>query len=483
MKVKSVKENFIFNNLRILINFITPLITFTYSSRILGPEQIGKVDYGNSIITYFVLFATLGIPTYGIRAIAQTRDNKIQLSKIVAELSLISLISCLLNTLICIFAIFLLPTIFNDRILFLILVPNIFLTVFNYEWFYVGIEDQTYITIRYVIIKIINIIALFVVIKTSNDYLKYALLIVVFNGLSSFLNFFRLQKYVEIVSLRSLNIIGHLKPILIIFGSSLAISIYSHLDVTMIGLISGNLYVGYYAGANKIISMVLAVVTSLGSVMIPRLSNDLEKNDIKGYREHLEKSLNFILLIATPIIFGIEAVGPDLIVLFAGEKYYAAGQTIRILSPIILIIGFAHYIGLQILYTNKKEKYYTIAVTVGAISNLITNTLLIPRFNHNGAAIGSLVAETSGLLVMSILGKKLVKQYCHISWRLIGYFISSIIMFVVLKLFSLVQLNVLIYVFIGMLTYFCCFFVWLFICKIKLKDFMQKLSLDKRSYQ
>ena len=480
MKERSLKLNFILNNIRIILNFLTPLITFPYTSRVLGPVSIGKVDFANSIVSYFILFASLGIPSYGIRAVAASRDNKEELSKTVAELSVISIFMSFFMTLIYLAFVFL-GNINVEKKLFFILLPQIFLTTLSFEWFYTGVEDQLYITIRFIFVKFISIIALFMFIKSSDDYLMYAFISFVLTAASSVFNIIRLRKYISFVSFRKLELKPHIKPILIIFGSSIAISLYSHLDSTMIGFFAGEEAVGLYSCANRLINMILSIVTSLGVIMMPRLANLLEKNEIERYKNNLSKSLNFIFLFSLPIIWGILSVGTEFILLFAGEKYLASGTTFLILSPILFIIASAHFIGIQILYTNKLERIYTIAVSIGAMANIIANFFLIPRLQQNGAAIGSLIAEGTGLIVMSILGRKTIKKFVVFDWRIIGFFIASVLMFICLNIFKYYfDLYVLIYVFVGIFLYSIFVVIWLKVCKTNILFFIKNFQFQIR---
>ena len=475
IKPKSLRLNFVLNLTRTVLNFVFPLIIFPYVSRILGPNGLGKVEFANSIISYFVLFATLGIPTYGIREIARNRDDEYQRSKIVAELSIITSISVLLCYFFYFIIVFSLKLFNSQLILFLLVSPSILLQAYNYEWFYKGIEDQVYITTRFIIMKIIQIIIVFVLIKTSENYLRYAAIYVGMNGISSIFYLIRLHKYIKIVNFRDLRIIKHIKPIFINFSASIATTIYLHLDVSMLGIFVDENAVGLYTTANKLIRIVISVVTSLAIVMIPRLANNLSNGDTEEYKKNLNKSLNFILLIGTPSIFGIIVISSQLIQLFAGTQYLDAVITMKLLTPVILIVGFSNFVGLQILYTNKKEKYYTIAVTCAAFINFICNYILIPKFHENGAVIGTIMAELSGLIIMTILGRKLIIDSNVLDWRLIGYFISSIIMYICITLINKYISNNIIFIIVsGIIVYSLVLICWTKLSGVKLKSLLKK---------
>lgn len=478
MTTKSIKINLFLNNLRIVINFLLPLVTFPYTSRVLGPEMLGRVDYAISIVAYFILFATLGIPNYGIRTISGVRDDKKKMSVAVAELSLILTVSTVVVLIIYSFAFFLFPNVFSEKKLYIILGSNIILSAFNLEWFYVGIEDQAFITKRFLIIKILSVLCLFLFVKQSSDYILYALISVVMGSFGTIFNISHLRKHVEFVHLRDLHPVKHIIPILITFGSTLAISIYSYVDITMLGNMAGDVYVGLYSAANKITNMALTVITSLGAIMLPRLSNLFETGNIEKYKLKLCTSLNFTLLISLPAALGIIILGPDFLELLTGSKYEGAKLTLQILAIILLIIPFAHYVGFQILYTNKKELYYTIAVSLGAIANLIANYILIPRYQQNGAAFGSVIAEFVGLFVMCILGHRYIMKYTTFTWKMIIYFLSTFVMCVIILLVKeFVELNVFMYIIIGVGSYILCILISLRLLRKNLREYIKDFQL------
>lgn len=431
IKPRSIKSNFLLNALRTFLSMVIPVVVFPYISRVLGPDNIGKVEFANSIVNYFVLFAALGIPTYGIREIARVREDSVKFSKTVAELTMLLFITNMICCLLFVALVLFVPMLNSQQVLFWVVFPNIILSSFNYEWFYTGIEDQLFITVRYIIVKILQVAVIFLLVRDSENYVIYAGLLVGANGLSSVFNIARLKKYVSFVLLKSLELRKHIKPVLVIFGSIVATSIYMQLDITMVGIFVDDNAVGLYTTANKIIRIIISVVTVLGTVMIPRLANNLANNNVEEYRRNLSKSLNFILLLAVPFVFGCIAVADDFVVLFAGDEFAEAGFSMKLLSPIILIVGLAHFVGLQILYSNKKEGIYTLSVSVAAIVNFIANLILIPIYKQNGAVIGTLIAESVGLLLMSVIGRKYISDGKFLNVKLLWYFIAGSLMFAV----------------------------------------------------
>lgn len=470
LKIKSLKLNFILNVIRLSLNFIVPLIIFPYVSRVLGPEYFGKVEFANSIISYFILFSTLGIPVYGIREIARVRDDAEKRTKTLIELSIILTFNMLLSYIVYFLLINFYPTLKKEKLLFLVISPSILLNDFSYEWFYQGIEDQTYITTRYIATKILQIILIFCFIHKEHDYIFYAGISVGLNSFSTLFNIIRLKKYVtKVSSLKNINLSQHLKPVLLIFTAQIAVSIYTHLDVTMIGLICTDEDVGIYSTANRIVRLVVMIVTSLSTVIIPRIEHCLKINDIENYNHYLQISLSFIIMMALPCTVGIELLAPNIILIFAGSKYYASINAIRILAPIILIIGFSNFVGMQVLYPHRKEHIYTIAVSIAAIINFICNFILIRKIGLIGAIIGTIIAESIGLLVMSILGRKSLKTI-KIKIEIWKYITATLIMaiFIVFMTQIFKTFNQILMTFVEVIISICIYFLVLNLFREKL---------------
>jgi O-antigen/teichoic acid export membrane protein len=404
------------------------LVIFPYIGRILGPEGLGKVEFANSIVSYFVVFTTFGIPTYGIREIARRREDPFERSKVVWELTLILASAIGIGyaayfTLVC-----LVPFLYKDWLLFCVIAPTLILSDFSYEWFYSGIEDQLYITIRFIAAKAFQLLLVFLCIKKADDFIIYAGIAVGLSGFSTLFNIARLRRYVHFVPIAQLNIRRHIKSILLIFGSHVAINVYQHLDVTMIGIIVDETAVGLYTAANRIVLVVISVVVSIAAVIVPRMENALSRGDTSAYKRYCNKSLHFILLLSVPCCFGLVALAPEIIGLFAGEKYLASIFSVRLLAPIIVIVGLAYFVGLQILYTNRKEKYYTIAVSIAAVINVLFNFCMIPFLKQNGAILGTLLAESIGLGIQIVFAWNLLKDTELFTWNTAKYFIAATIM-------------------------------------------------------
>lgn len=405
--MNSIKKNFIINGIKIFFNLIFPIITFPYISRVLGPIGIGKITFATSIINYFLLFTNLGIPLYGIREIARIRENRLNLSKTFSEILFLNLITTIIGMII--FIIFLQLKLFgNDINLFQVMSLNIIFTFIGVEWYFQGMENYSYITKRSIIFKIISIILMFIFVNRKEDVVIYAGILVLALVGSNILNFFKAKKEI-LISFKNLNIKKHLKPILTIFSMNIAISIYTNLDSVMLGYHSSEYSLGIYSASSKIIHLVLGIVTSLGAVLLPRISNYIANKQEKELKEILEKTLTFLLALSIPCVIGIILTADEIIKIFSGNEFMEAVKTMKILSSIIFFIAFSNFLGIQILYPRGEEKKVLYSVIVGAIINFSLNWLLIPKYAQNGAAVATVIAEGFVLLTQIFLGYKYLK--------------------------------------------------------------------------
>ncbi len=438
--MNDIKKNFIMNFIKILVNLIFPLITFPYISRILLPEGIGRVAFVQSVNNYFLLFINLGIPLYGIREIARVRNDKLEKSKVFSEILILNMLTTIIG-IIFYFIFYQLNIITNDKEIFLIFSTVLLFNFLSVDWFFQGIEDYKYITIRTIIIKIISFIFLIIFVKEKSDIYKYAIIVVFSLIGSNFFNIIRALKLVKL-ELKDLNIKRHLKGILIIFSMNLAISIYTNLDSVMLGSYGSKYALGIYSAASKMIHLILGIITSLGAVLLPRISNYISEKKEEEIKIILEKTFSFLIALIIPSIIGLYFTGNEIIRLFAGKEYMEAVITLKILSLIILFIGFSNFIGIQILYPRGKEKKVFYSVLIGAIVNFLLNLYLIPKYLQNGAAIATCIAEFMVIVVQIYLGNKYL-NFKMFNWNNFKFLISSCIMGIVLYFIQDFKINIL----------------------------------------
>lgn len=417
MEKNSIKKNFLMNILLTLSTFIFPLITFPYVSRVLTPIGTGKVAMATSFVQYFVMFAQLGIPTYGIRAVAKVRDDREKLSKVVHELMIISTITSIIAYIILFICIPTIPRIAAEKPLYYVMSANIFLNCIGMEWMYRGLEQYTYITVRSIICKFIAIVLMFIFIHNPDDYVIYGVTSVVSSSLSFVLNFFNAKKFIDIKWLGNYDFKPHLKAVAIFLAMSIATTVYTHLDTVMLGFMTTDADLGYYNAAIKIKTVLVSIVTSLGAVLLPRASYYVETNQMVNFKIIARKALDFVFVAAMPMTVFFIYFARQGVMLLSGGAYMGAIQPMQILMPTTLFIGLTNILGIQILVPLGKERQVLYSEIVGAVVDLILNIILIPRFASSGAAIGTLVAEFCVLIYqVAVLWKVVKPMFKEISY-------------------------------------------------------------------
>lgn len=385
--------NFVMNAILTMSQFLFPLITFPYISRILLPTGTGKVSFATSVVSYFALFAQLGIPTYGIRACAKVRDDRKALERTVQELFLINLIMSILAYIVLFLAIAFVPRMRQEKALFLIVGLTILFNAIGMEWLYKALEQYTYITVRSIIFKLIAVVAMFVLIHEQKDYVIYGGISILAASASNVFNFFHAHKYVSIKPVGSYNFRQHLKPIVIFFAMSCAATIYTNLDTVMLGFMTSDAEVGYYNAAVKIKSILVSVVTSLGVVLLPRASYYVECKLMDKFCRITHVALNFVILISVPLTVYFILFAKEGIFFLSGAEYEASIVPMQIIMPTLLFIGLTNIMGIQTLIPLGKEKVVLYSEIAGAVADLLLNVALIPSMASAGAAIGTVVAE------------------------------------------------------------------------------------------
>ncbi len=397
MKKNSVAKNYIYNLTYQILVLILPLITTPYISRVLGAEGTGIYSYTISITTYFILFGTLGISMYAQREIAYVQDKVKERSKIFWEIIVVRFITLSLSMIL-----FYLTYARNGEysMYYRILLLEILANCFDISPFFQGMEEFKKIIVRNLIVKMVSIISVFLFIKTENDTNIYLLIYALSTFLGNISLWFYLPKYVHKVPFKELQLLKHIRPTIVLFVPQVATQIYTVLDKTMIGnMVADKAEVGYYEQSQKIVKMLLTIVTSLGTVMLPRIANKFANGKKEEIKENIYQSFEFVYFLAIPLTCGVISVAPIFIPLFLGQAFEKSSILTSIISPIILIIGLSNVIGTQYLLPTKKQKQFTISVVAGAFCNLILNGMLIPRLLSIGAAIATLLAESVVTLV------------------------------------------------------------------------------------
>lgn len=387
------------NAILTMSSFIFPLITFPYVSRVLLPVGTGKVSFANSLISYFSMFAQLGIPTYGIRACAKVRDNREELTRTAHELLIINLIMNVISYAVLIAALIFVPRLREDRTLYIVVSFTIILTSIGMEWIYKALEQYTYITIRSIIFKFIALAATFLLVHEQSDYVFYGGITIFASSASNIFNFINVHKYIDLKPVGNYNIKKHLKAVGVFFAMACATTIYTHLDVVMLGFMTSDEDVGYYNAAVRIKTILVSIVTSLGTVLLPRASYYIQHGQMDEFRRISKKALNFVFLLATPMMLYFIYFAKEGIFFLSGKAYAGSIFPMQLIMPTLLFIGITNILGIQILVPLGKEKTVLLSEIAGAVTDIVLNAILIPYFASAGAAIGTLIAEFVVLIV------------------------------------------------------------------------------------
>ena len=406
--VNSIKFNFLMNSILTLSSIIFPLISFPYISRVLSPVGTGKVSFATSVVSYFSLIAQLGIPTYGIRVCAKLKTNEKELICNIQELLIINLIMSLIAYIGYFAMLFSVSRFAEEKQLYLIMSITILLNTVGVEWLYKGLEQYAYITVRSVVFKLLALVALFLLVHQESDYIIYGCISVLAASASNILNFINARKYIFTKSYRPLKFRPHLKAVFIFFAMSCATTVYTHLDIVMIGFMNTDADVGYYNSAIKIKQFLVSIITSLGTVLLPRSSYYIETKQFAKFKEVSAKALRFIFIIGIPMMVFFSIFADQNIYFLSGYEYKNSILPMRILMPTILFIGLSNLLGIQMLVPMGKEKYVLYSGILGVIVDFVFNLELIPRYASVGAAIGTFIAELVVLLYQFIILRNIV---------------------------------------------------------------------------
>jgi len=459
MKVRTIRTNYALNLTRTVLSTVISLFTLPYINSTLGVVSVGKFEYVNSIVSYFVLFSALGVPMYGIREIARVRNDPARRTKVTVELLLVLAITTVFSYLL-LFGFFIqLDFLQSYRSLILVLAPSIFLSNLGMEWFFQGIEDQLYITIRFIIIKIVTLILLFTLIKSPDDYVLYGLIMTISAFGSNFFNFFYIRKFLEFKTLKwkELNVRKHIQGIFTIFLATVSIAIYLQLDNTLLGIYGGPEHVGIYATANKLVRFAILFITTLGSVMLPRLSYLYAQNDQSQYYAYLSKNLSYILFFSVPSTVLLFSLAKPIILVMAGDEFIAAVAPMKILTALLPIVGIAYFLAFMVLYPQGRENVYTKVVFVSAVISVFLNVALIPHYFEMATAIVSVVVEFAAVLLMILYVRNRLSSFRLFKQTHFNYLFGGCIVFILSQIVAYYVVhpivNIVATVCIGMLLY------------------------------
>lgn len=445
----SISRNAILNGIKTLLQVVFPLITFPYAAKVLGVEQIGEYNFAYSIVSYFMLLASLGIYNYAVREGAALRSNREKISKFASQILEFNIISMIISYFILISLCLFWKALFDYSSLIMIISSNIVLTTFGCEWIYAIYEEYFYITIRGIVFQLLSMFVLFTCVHSSKDLVMYAISALISSSGYNILNIIGLRNKFDF-KIQPLKLLKrHFIPIMLLFANSIATTIYVNSDTTILGLLTGNRSVGLYSVATKVYSIIKAVLASIIIVSIPQMSNFWALNKRNEFENLGNRILNSFLTIALPSMIGIYVLSDDIIRLIADETYLEASVALRILSIALLISVFNWFFQSSILIPSKNEKYVLYASCVAALLNVLLNFIFIPKFYQSGAAFTTLLAEGVSVIISGYSAKKIIRiriKIRDVISLLLGcifiVFYSNIIKIVLNKLFWRVGITI-----------------------------------------
>ena len=480
----SILKNFMYNMVYELLILVLPLVTTPYLSRVLGAETIGIYTYTYAILSYFFLFGGLGMSLYASREIAYVRDDKKKRNKLFWELAIFNFITISIASVIYYFAF---ATKGEYSLYYKLWMLELAASAINISWFFMGFEEFKKTVTRNVLVRIISVMLIFVFVKKPSDLALYILIYGIADLVGNIGLWMYLPKYLKGEKIGRLNVLHHLPYILLLFIPQIATQVWVILDKTMIGaMITDKAELGYYEQSQKLLNVIITVITSITTVMIPRIANTYAKGDKEQLRTYLKQSLNFVSLLAVPMMFGLIVISKEFVPIFFGPGYDKVITLNYIVSPVIYTMGIITVLGNQYLLLTGKQKQYTITILIGLVLNIILNYFMIKSIGTIGAAIASIITQILVIILQLKLIKKEfdVKEFFKLTIR---YTFASIIMFgvcVLVGLFTSGSLSVIFKILFGIVTYFIVLYIMkdeYFMMGVKRISSMFKSKLSRNS--
>lgn len=401
--------NAFLNGFRSVLNLFFPLITFPYVSRILSVSGIGIYNFSSTYINYFILIAGLGIATYAVREGAKYRDNKDKIDEFASQIFSLNMIATIISYLLLFASLIIFKNLHNYVSCILIFSLQILFTTLGTEWIYTIYEDYAYITIRSIVFKIISIILLFLLVRKPEDYLIYAAITVFAAVGSNLLNFIHAKSFVHIRLTAKTNWRYHLKPVLVIFASAIAVTIYVSSDTTILGLLKNDYAVGIYSTSVKIYQIAQSLLSALLTVTIPRLSFLWGKKRIDEYNQVLYKVLNSLGILVLPVAVGLIMLSREVVLIVASRKYLPSVNSLRIISWAIIFSIFGWIFSDCVLIPAKRENLVLRNTIVTAVENIVLNFILIPFMSYDGTSLSTVIAEFTVMIMNGYSCRDIIK--------------------------------------------------------------------------
>ena len=418
-----VIKNYLYNLSYQLLTIILPIITVPYVTRIFTSEALGNYVFYNSIVSYFSLFAMLGIGVYGTKQIAAASDA----NSTFWNIYVIQLIASILALSVYVISVFSIPQM--GGVIPLMVGVVLFERMFDISWLFSGKEDFKKITLRNTVVRLVGVICIFIFIKSSDDLYLYIFLIVTINFLGQLVMWIPAKKFIKRSSFNTKIMKKNLHPIVLLFLPQVAISLYVVLDRTLLGLLGSYSDVGIYEQGQKLTSILITVVTSLGVVMLPRVANLLSERREEEVQNMVKFSFILYNLIIFPMIFGLIAVNEVFVKLFLGQNFQDVKYVLYIIVFNLMFIGWTNILGYQVLVVRNKNKEFMLSTTIPAFVSVAVNIVVIPFFGYIGASITSVVVEILVFAIQWYYSRNIINKNLLFNKDLVKIILSSLVMF------------------------------------------------------
>ena len=404
----SIKKNFAYKSVLTLSTYLINFITFPYVARVLGVERIGLVNFVDNTVNYFLLFATMGVGLLGVREIAAVKEDKKRRDQVYSSVLALNLLFTLVSLGIYLLCVVTIPKLCQYDELFYIGTAKILFTVFLVEWFFTGVENFRYITLRSILIKVLYIISVFLFVRDTSDYRLYFILTVGVVVLNALINQLYIREFVR-VRWNNIQLFKYLKQNVTLGIYTLMTSMYLTFNVMYLGLVSNNTEVGYYTTAFKLYSVVLGFFTAFTNVMLPRMSSLLANGEKDRFQELGNRSFSVMSTCCIPLILCSMIMAPQIVYILSGPGYEGAILPMRIIMPAAFAVGVAQVLAIQVLMPMKKDKVLLVASIIGAVVSLLINLLVVPYIESVGSAVVLLCSEAvvTGAYLWYVLSHKL----------------------------------------------------------------------------
>lgn len=413
----SIKKNFAYKSALTISTYLMNFITFPHVSRVLGVEGIGLVSFVDNTVNYFLLFATMGINLIGVREIAAIRKDKDKCNQTFSNIFGLNFLFTVVALIVYIACVSFIPQFHQYEELFYIGTAKILFTTFLVEWFFTGLEDFRYITVRSLVIKFLYVITVFICIRSGEDYKLYFALTVAVVVINAIINMVYVRNFVRF-RFQSLLSLKYVKQNLILGIYSIMTSMYLTFNVMYLGFVSNNTEVGYYTTAFKLYSVILGLFTAFTNVMLPRMSSLLAEGEQEKFQSLINKSFSVVITFCIPLILCSMILAPQIVYVLSGPGYEGAILPMRIIMPAILFVGIAQVLAVQVLMPMKKDKVLFKVSILGALISVLINLLFVPYMQSKGTAVVLVCSEITVTLVY--VGYILRHKLLTLHWKMVG---------------------------------------------------------------